>query len=540
MTPRRALWLLIVLSTGLRLIWAASLGPGNDEAYHYLFTLHRDWSYFDHPPMLAAIEAVGIAVSGGVVSTLSLRLGFVALFAGSTWLMARLTSRYFGDRAGVLAAFGLNVTAYHSAAAGVFALPDGPLLFFWLLTLERLAAAFSDGRTRSWLGVGLAWGAAMLSKYHAAFLPVGALLYLAVEPSARRCLRSPGPYLASAVGLLVFSPVIFWNASHHWASFLFQGARAVGGGFRVDTLLAAIISPAIYLFPWIWSRLLMILASRGRRILQAETPTADKFLVCQAVVPLGTFLVVACTRAVLPHWTLVGFLPLFPFMGEAWKQLIDTDAARFRLRFVFLATMPLLVGAIMLFEARTGFFQTGRPGGIGLVQVARDPTVDMVGWDEVVSQLQRRGLVDKDHSFLFTSSWYHSGQLGFALKHAGADAPVLCYHAWDARSFAFWSKPEEWVGRDGILVSANDRPTEPECFERWFTRIEPLGEFPVERSGATVRTIRLFRCVRQVEPFPFDDLGRNIRPNGHTTEPKVASDVRDRDRDRGHESGRIR
>src|SRR5438309_11956253 len=99
MTPRRALWGLIAVSGLLRLAWAASLGPGNDEAYHYLFLVHPDWSYFDHPPMLAAVESVGVALAGGVVSPLSLRLGFVLLFAGSTWLMARLGSRLYGGRA---------------------------------------------------------------------------------------------------------------------------------------------------------------------------------------------------------------------------------------------------------------------------------------------------------------------------------------------------------------------------------------------------------------------------------------------------------
>src|SRR3954471_8187014 len=141
MTPRHALLGLVVVSSLLRLAWAACLGPGNDEAYHYLFTVHRDWSYFDHPPMLALVERAGLALAGGAAGALTIRLGFIALFAGSTWLMARLTERLFGARAGFLAAFALNVTAYHGVAAATFALPDGPLLFFWLLTLDRLVVA---------------------------------------------------------------------------------------------------------------------------------------------------------------------------------------------------------------------------------------------------------------------------------------------------------------------------------------------------------------------------------------------------------------
>ena len=65
MTPRRTLWALIAVTGLIRLAWAASLGPGMDEAYHYLFVVHRDWSYFDHPPMLAVVESAGVAMAGG-------------------------------------------------------------------------------------------------------------------------------------------------------------------------------------------------------------------------------------------------------------------------------------------------------------------------------------------------------------------------------------------------------------------------------------------------------------------------------------------
>src|SRR5262249_49683904 len=158
------------------------------------------------------------ALTGGEVSPFGLRLGFVILFAGSTLLLARLTARLFGARAGALAAFLLNATGYFGAAASTLAVPDGPLIFFWLLTLDRVVVALSPGAGRwVWVQVGLAWGGALLSKYQGVFLPVGAGLYLLIEPSARGWLRRPGPYLALLVGLVVFSPVIAWNAAHGWA-----------------------------------------------------------------------------------------------------------------------------------------------------------------------------------------------------------------------------------------------------------------------------------------------------------------------------------
>ena len=226
---RGGLWCLILVATALRLVVAACFGPGNDEAYHDLFAQHPDWSYFDHPPMLALVESAGLALVGFHASVFALRLGIVILFAGSTWLMARLTARHYGPAAGWIAAFALNATAYYGVAAATFALPDGPLVFFWLLTLDRLLVALEEpARVGPWAWVGLAWGGATLSKYQAVFLPVATLAYLAFEPAARHWLRRPGPYLAFALGLLVFAPVIFWNAHHGWASFAFQGGRALG------------------------------------------------------------------------------------------------------------------------------------------------------------------------------------------------------------------------------------------------------------------------------------------------------------------------
>ena len=502
MTTRRALWGLIGLSTALHLAWAAAIGPGNDEAYHYLFTIHRDWSYFDHPPMLAFVEALGVLLAGGTVSALSLRIGFVALFAGSTWLMARLAERFYGARAGVFAAFALNVTAYHGLAASTFALPDGPLLFFWLLTLERLAAALDapPAKLGPWVGVGLAWGGALLSKYHAVFLPAGALLHIVLDRQSRAWLWRPGPYVAVALGVLLFSPVIWWNATHQWASFVFQGGRAVGSWhFRPGSLALYLVGQIVYLCPWIWLRLVTILFQRGRHL---DDDVHDRFLFCEAVVPLVLFTGVAAIREVLPHWTLVGFLALFPMLGRLWARLWEERRAALTRRLALMAAVPIFVGVLAVFEARTGLLQHGRRGGIGLLATSRDPTIDMVGWDQVAAELKRRGLLERPNTFLFTRMWYQSGHLAFAIR--GSSTPVLCYNPFDARSFAFWSRPEDWVGDDGILVLVNDHANGADGYARWFDRIEPLGSFDVTRGGAPVRTVSLFRCVHQRRPFPFN------------------------------------
>jgi hypothetical protein len=70
----------------------------------------------------------------------------------------------------------------------------------------------------------------------------------------------------------------------------------------------------------------------------------------------------------------------------------------------------------------------------------------------------------------------------------------------NARGFAYWSRLEDWVGRDGIFVGINDCSDEVNSYTRFFTRIEPLGKFP-RRPGRGPR--------RQVSPL-------SLRPSGYS------------------------
>ena len=68
MNPKHAVWMLIAVTALLRLICSVNLGLGNDEAYHWLYAAHPALSYYDHPPMMAWVEMLGLAMlATGVV-----------------------------------------------------------------------------------------------------------------------------------------------------------------------------------------------------------------------------------------------------------------------------------------------------------------------------------------------------------------------------------------------------------------------------------------------------------------------------------------
>ncbi len=505
-TARHALWALIGVSTVLRLMWAGSLGAAFDEPYYFQYIQHPAFGYFDHPPMVAVVGALGLALTGDALSVFGLRLGFILLFAGSTWLMARLTTRFYGPRTGFLAALALNASGYFGMAVATIAQPDGPLLFFWLLTLDRLAVALDDpDRLVPWLGVGVAWGGAMLSKYHAVLLPVGALLHIVFWPAARRCLRKPGPYLAAATGLILFAPVIAWNATHDWASFRFQAGRAsVSHQLRLDQLGATLGTEALFLFPWLWIVMVALVVKLIRRGPRSWDKN-ESFLVWQAAPALVLFHAIAAQTRIMPYWPLFGFIALLPLQGRDWVEGLKTHPAVFRRWIPAVALFPVLLAALISAQARFGVLDDSQGRLLGLIAPKHDPNAELICWDQVASELERRGLLSEPRTFLFTDSWDRSAGLALATR---GKAPVTCYHL-EPRGYLFWSRPEDWVGRDGIFIESVRAPGALSRYDRFFTRYEPIGSVPIVRRGVLLREVYLYRGTQQTYPFPFDGRFRD-------------------------------
>jgi hypothetical protein len=269
---------------------------------------------------------------------------------------------------------------------------------------------------------------------------------------------------------------------------------------RPDYLVVAVLAQALYLFPWIWLPLVSILTRSCRSY--ARMPAGpERLWTCLAAVPFGAFTAVACFRPVLPHWGLIGLVSLFPMLGREWARWIQAHPRPARRRLATYAGLSIVLALLTLLEFHTGCFQRGGAQRIGLLDGRQDPTLDLYGWDQVADRIRQLGLIDDPRTFVFTRYWYQSAQLAYAL---GGTRPVLCYNAEDPRGFAFWSRPEDWIGRDGVLVLVgSEAEAVARIFGRWFTQVQAVCEFWVERSGKPVRHVRLYRCVQQRIAFPF-------------------------------------
>ncbi len=255
MSTGRAVLLIIIVGTLVRLALAAATGLGTDEAYMAGNARELALGYFDHPPLHVWIAWAAERLFASE-APIFVRLPFIAFFAGSTWLMFRLTAQLFGSRAGLWAAMAFNLAPVFSFADGSWVLPDGPAIFFLLAAAIAVARVLFEAPTRQggvgwWLAAGVLAGLALLSKFNAAFFPLAVFVYLLTVPSARRHLATSGPWLALLAAVVVVSPAIVWNVEHGWVGVAFQAGRAEGSRIELASFATEIGGELAYLTPWL-------------------------------------------------------------------------------------------------------------------------------------------------------------------------------------------------------------------------------------------------------------------------------------------------
>ena len=208
----------------VRLVAAAWTPLTFDEAYYWIWSKHLAFGYYDHPPGAALVIRLGTMIAGD--TELGVRLISILLALPMSFAVFRTAEILFGGkRIAANATILLNVTLM--AAVGTLVVtPDSPLLVTSSFVLFFLAKVLESERGVWWLAVGAATGLALCSKYTAMFFGPAILIWLVSVPKLRRWFSSPWLYLGGLVALVIFSPVILWNADHHWVSFIKQLGRS--------------------------------------------------------------------------------------------------------------------------------------------------------------------------------------------------------------------------------------------------------------------------------------------------------------------------
>jgi len=522
--------------------------PGFDEAYYYLYTLYPDWSYFDHPPLVAILTAIGPWLTG-IVSQFTLRLGTLVLHTGTLALLYATGVKLFSPQAGLLTLALATLMPFFPVAFGTFNLPDAPLMFFWTATLYWAAAEFFR-RTPAYQPsyrlsiICVMVGLACLGKYHGFVLGAGLVGFCLSHPRYRSALISPWMAIGAGLFLLTLSPLLIWNAQHDWVSFRFQSARTVPTrGFSIWGVLVTFLVEVAYLFPAFGFPLWWVSAKATiATLLPRSTPLSGKgdlpqkrSLILWISLPLMVgFTLMGGYSQVLPSWPMPGLWGTTLLLGQQaalwqkqsagriWRWLLGSGVA-----IVFLVSLALtyVVSGVPFPQTSTYVLQSGLwtaqppPSTPPIVDLQRPQetlaTIDYA-LTEASSQLfdvqqLRQGFAQSPRlmaalqasSFVFTNYYFVGGQVAMALVPLSGK-PITCFDS-DLRGFAFWSTPQQWLGQDALYITSEyfQRPEDLRAkYGEYFASLERIGQVPIRRGKAVVQVFEIYQAKKLLKPYP--------------------------------------
>jgi hypothetical protein len=317
----------------------------------------------------------------------------------------------------------------------------------------------------------------LLSKYTALFFGPAILIWLICVPGLRRWLRSPWPYLGGLVALVMFAPVILWNADHQWVSFIKQLGRARIEDFRPAFIAELIPTQIGFATPLVWILGAMGLVALFRR--NAGALASRMLLNAMFWVIVLYFVWHSLHARVEANW----FAPVYPAFAIA--AAVAAHLARWDLRWQRVADFCLrwaspvgiLLFGLLVVQADTGV----------LTGYRRDSSVRSVGvgWRELAGEIdavrQRVGarcILVPDYG---TTSW-----LAFYLPKGTCVLQPTQRIRW-----VNMPEPDPAL-LAGKLLYVDELRSEPSRYlEQTFARIERVGELPRKRGPLTIETYGL-------------------------------------------------
>jgi len=455
----------LAVVTLIRLVVAGIAPLAPDEAYYWVWSHVLAPGYVDHPPMVALWIRAGTALLGQ--TALGVRLLGPLAAAVASWLLFDTGRVLFpGTKAGAIAVVLLNASLLLGVGS-VIMTPDTPLVFCWTATLWALARIAAGGPGGWWLVAGLFGGLALVSKYTGLFLWIGAGLWILLVPAVRPWLRRWQPWAASAVGLVLFAPVLAWNAAHGWAGLVRQGGRVDDWRpARAAQFLAELVGGQIGLAtPLVWALCMTGLAVAMRRSWPPRDP-GWSLLTALSLPPLLVFLQHATGDRVQGNWPAIIYPALAIAAGVIASRRWWVSAAGLGFAFTALAYIQATTEVLPL-------------------PAQFDPIgMRLAGWDDLARQVQASRMA-AGAAYVVADGYGLASELAWWLP---AGVPVVGTD----RRWKLTTLPAVAIaGETGLLIRDQRRSDPPEG-AKWIGTIVrtgvPGGDFSVYRVAGIAGT----------------------------------------------------
>ena len=303
-------------------------------------------------------------------------------------------------------------------------------------------------------------GFGMLSKYTIALLGPATLLFLLLDPGLRRWLWQPWPYMAAAIAVAVFSPVVIWNALHDWASFSFQGPQRLEQPMRFSLpilmgSLVVLLTPVGLIAV---SRTLFARSgAHGSWLADRRNWLADRrnaFAAIYTLVPLSVFIFFSLFHEVKLNWSGPVWLAILPALAARLVRR-DLTSAGVVSRRSWLVTVAV---ALLIYGGSLHYFVRGLPG----VSPSISMSLGMVpiGWKEFGAEVGKIAAaiesstgteplrVGMDRYSLSSEVAFYDPDQDAVRNTAGRSL-----FGFDSLMYELWFPPALEKGREIILVS---------------------------------------------------------------------------------------
>lgn len=416
------------ISLLVKLVLAAALPLTNDEAYYWVWAQHPQLSYYDHPPVVAWLYALGdwVRIFPGSVRWPGVLLGQAAL---ALWL--RLLQSYLneGQR---LCWLLLAVLSPLVGGSSLIVTPDLPLLFFTAAALTAYLAWRAHPEPKRALWFGLMLGCGFTSKYMMVLFALALIPLLWTDRVVRRDALRHLPLIVLG-GIIGTAPVWLWNWQNDFISLKFQTDHGLGRSvWKPSWTYEYVLLQILLIFPPV-----LYWAVRARRNL----PPVFRYL---AWTPLVFFFVTTSRGYAEANWPIAAYPPLFALAASAWPA----GRRAFKTTFAIWGTLFALLALIIV----------GQPGWSRAMKFREFHQFD--------------GLVEagRELSPLYARSYQMAAKLSFELRR-----PVYKLRGMNRRDF-YDFLPESAPTAARIYLAVEKGDVVPTAYERW----KVLRVFPVD------------------------------------------------------------
>ncbi len=379
-SPTRCALLLLLLLTGLRLVYAGRVELSPDEAYYQMWSERLDWSYYSKGPGVALAIRAGTSFFGK--NEFGVRCLAPVLALGTSLLLWTLARRLYGAATAIWTVALLNLCPLFQAGALLMTI-DPLSVFFWTAAMLTFWVALEKRRGGAlpfWILTGLGVAAGFLCKYTNAMQIPGIVLALALVPRWRREFGRPGFYVMLGTALLGCLPPILWNSTHAWITLDHLRERG-----KLDAAFTSPLAEAAHFWeaqfgvysPLLYLGLLVALGAacwRAGRRPEAPTPEVERtrFLLAFCLPLLVMYGLLAFKTKGEPNWTAPAILSLSVLGAAFWQTRARTN----RVAGVFCVAAVAVALAMSVALLDTDLL---RPHLMPL-DYQRDPTARLLGW----------------------------------------------------------------------------------------------------------------------------------------------------------------